>query len=159
MKPNKRHKTQGTFGSGRGVYITNALRTSLAYQALPPTGRLVLIDMIRAYNAASSGDKASIAGIGFRYTYGDCLELVDSKSFFRARRRICEHGFFIEAVDLKALKAGAPSIYLPSIKWTKYIPADDIAEKLEKRRKRKSAALQRSRDRKAAFIQGKDMHL
>lgn len=155
MKPGKRGHTLGTFGDGRGVYITNTLRDSAAYQTLSPVARLILIDMIRAYNHASSGDKVSIAASGFRYTFGDCRELADNHSFVDARRRICEHGFFRQAVELQAMKVGAPSVFLPSKEWRNFIPRGADARRLQSRIKRKAATLRRNRERKTAFIQGK----
>lgn len=153
MKPGKRGHTLGTFGEGRGVYITNALRDAAAYQTLSPVERLILCDMIRAYNHASAGDKVSIAASGFRYTFGDCRELVDSHSFTDARRRICEHGFFRQAVELQTMKAGTPSIFLSSTEWRQFIPTGADARRLESRRKRKAATLRRNQERKAAYIQ------
>ncbi len=152
MKSKKRD-SMGTFGTGRGVYITNAVKDSLAYQCLSPVERLVLCDMIRAYNHASSGDRVSIAQAGFRYSYGDCRELLDSKTFITARRAVCAKGFFRQAVELQKIAAGAPSIFVAASAWMKYTPTGEEARRLETRRKRKASTLRRGHERKTAFIQ------
>jgi hypothetical protein len=129
------------------------MRDSMAYQCLSHAERCILSDMLRVYGKVSSGDTVSIVQTGFRYTFGDCREPVDESTFTTARRRICEHGFFRDAIELKSIAAGAHSVYVPSRDWMKYVPTGADARRLESRRKRKSATLRRGRERKTKYIQ------
>ena len=155
MKPGKRHKILGTYGTGAGTFVRNALRDSVAYQSLSHAERCVLLDMLRVYGVASLGDTVSLAGVGFHYTFSDCREPINESTFTTARRRICEHGFFRDEIALKSIAAGACSIFVPSRDWVKFVPTGTVARRLESRRKRKAATLRRGRERKTAFIQGK----
>lgn len=147
----KRGDIRGTFGNGKGGYLRNAVRDSAAYRTLTHAERCVLADMLRAFGAASSGDTVSIAKTGMRYTYADCREPVDERTFTTARRRICEHGFFREADELKSIAADAPNVYVPCTEWVKFIPRGRDARRLEIHVKRKAATLRRGRERNASY--------
>lgn len=151
VKPGKRHKTRDTFGHGRGVYLTDEIRQSAAYRVLSPTEKLVLMDFIRKYYRASSGDKTDIRGAGFAYTFQDTLETVDAKTFYRARGRICAVGFFIRDDSLKRLQAGAVDVFIPSEGWRTFTPDTEAARRMESQAARKVDYIERGKERKRQF--------
>ena len=151
MKPRKR-QNNGTFGRGRGVYITDELRASLAYKTLTPQERLVLLDMIRVFNKASSGDRHPIADTGIVFTLSMTIEEVDEKSFSVARRRICQRGFFSRVPELESARPGAPHIYMPDTRWRTYTPTPDEQERIQRKAARKAEALSRGSRRKREFL-------
>ena len=153
VKPGKRHKTRDTFGCGRGVYLTDEMRQSAAYRILSPTEKLVLMDFIRKYYRASSGDKTDIRSAGFAFTYQDTLELIDSKTFYRARARICAAGFFKRDDSLKQLKAGAVDVFIPSDGWRTFTPDKEAARRIESQQARKAAYIKRGKERTRDYIQ------
>jgi len=154
MPRSRNTKRMNTFGAGRGCYITNAVRESDAYQCLSPSAKLVLLDFIRVYYHKSRGDSISIRGDGFQFTYLDCIEGMDHKTFVNGRRQVCEHGFFTKDASLKALIPGAADIYIPSSDWMRYKPTDSESARLDTQRRRRRNTLERSHQRKRKFIQG-----
>lgn len=153
MKPGKRHNSRDTFGSGRGAYLTDEMRQSAAYRILSPTEKLVLMDFIRKHYRISSGDKTDIRSAGFAFTIADTLEAVDSKTFYRARTRICAAGFFTRDDSLKQIKPGAVDVFIPSGDWRTFSPDTGTAARMESKAARKAEYIERGKMRKRQFIQ------
>ena len=80
-KPGKRQNRLGFFGIGKGVYLTNELRQSLAYRSLSLAEQWVLAEFISKYNLKSSGDKNDLRGIGITFTMQDILVDITPRTF------------------------------------------------------------------------------
>ena len=155
MKPGKRRDIRGTFGNGRGVYLSDEMRSSAAYRALSPSEKLILADFIRKHYRVSSGDKNDICKTGFAFTMLDTLEAVDSKTFYRARARICAAGFFSRDDSLKQMKAGAVDVFIPSSDWRTFKPDTEAARRIESQQARKAAYIERGAERKRRFTKNR----
>lgn len=155
MKPGKRRDIRGTFGNGRGVYLSDEMRSSAAYRALSPSEKLILADFIRKHYRVSSGDKNDICKTGFAFTVLDTLEAVDSKTFYRARARIVAAGFFDRRPDLKKLTPASPDAFTPSTRWREYSPDAATARRIESRDGRKTDYIKRGADRKRRFTKNR----
>lgn len=152
-KPGKRHKVLGFHGTGKGVYLTNEMRESIAYLTLTSTEKLVLVDFVRMFRRASSGDTRDIRDIGFTFTMAHMLELIDHKTFYRAREKICQLGFFKRADSLKQIKACAPDVFIPSTDWKKFKPDPATEQSIRKKKEQQKTYLKRNEERKRKFIQ------
>lgn len=107
------------FGTGKFVAVSTELRTSLAYQSLSHTSRLVLMDMLFAYGRVSRGDTMRLDA-GFRYSFSMCNEKISRATFYRSIKELKSHGFFEEPLRLQSQVPGGPSVYAPSKDWRKF---------------------------------------
>ena len=141
----------GFFGSvGSFTQLYNELKESQAYRVLTPTERLILIDMIRVYGKASAGDYETLSE-GIEYTWSVCLEIVAEATFHRARKRICDIGFFESPLDIQSLRPGAPTRFMPSRKWAKCVATQSDANRLAKHNKAKKKRIREKQRRRSRF--------
>jgi len=150
----RKPKRLGTFGRGRGVFVTSEMRRSEAWCVLTPSHRLVLIEMLDAFNRVSSFDSVDITKTGFTFTHAACQTDVDYGTFKDARKQICRVGFFREAPELKDLTPASPTVYVTSREWEQYEASPDEAQRLQRAAKSKERRIQSGRKRKNAFLKG-----
>jgi hypothetical protein len=156
-KPGKRQKGLGTFGSSKGgVFLKDDLRKSLAYRSLSLAEQWVLADFISKYNRKSSGDRTDLRGIGFTFTMRDILVDVTPKTFYKARSRICEVGFFKRDDSLKAVRVHAPDIFIPSRDWVSFVPDKEAQKRIDKNTVRTRDYLRRNKERRRKYIQRRE---
>ena len=127
---------------------------SNAYRVLRPKQKLVLLDMIRVYRKASSGDKVYPKG-GFQYVWEVCEEDVSESAFYRIRQRLVAVGFFSCPAEIQSMRAGAATRFLPSRDWTNFmakgIEAKKLAERNRSKKKRLSAKQRRLTDHRTSL--------
>ena len=152
VKPGKRGNIRGTFGAGKGVYLSDELRGSAAFQSLTSVEKWILADFVRKHYRVSGGDKTDIGHIGFPFTIKDAMELCDAKTFYRARARIVAVGFFDARPDLKKVMPGAWDMFTPSRRWRDFIPDVDAARRIQKRQARRAEYVERGASRKRDFV-------
>jgi len=152
MGHGKRGKKEprGTYGRGGFVMVYDSLRQSIAYRVLTSTQKIVLFDWLRLYMRLSNFDKEPLPD-GFSYAFSNCTEPVDEGTFYQARQRIADVGFFEQRNDLKRLVPGAPDVFSPSSAWMQYKPTDEEAARLDKADRRKRRSLERGQTRKSLF--------
>lgn len=148
----RKREQMGTYGRGGFVMVSDELRQSTAYRALTPTQRLVLIDMLRLYMRLSDFDKETLPD-GFSYAFTNCHELLDERTFYDGRKRLVDVGFLERRDDLKRLTPGAPDVFSPSRRWTKYQPSDAEMARLAALEQRKQTSITRGQARKRRFME------
>ena len=146
-----RKEQRGTYGRGGFVAIADVLRQSSAYRVLTPSQKLVLFDWLRLYMRLSAFDKEPVPD-GFSFSYANTIEPIDETTFYHARQRLVDVGFFEQRNDLKRLTPGAPDVFLPSTRWMHYKATDQEAERLDAVEQRKRRSLERGRSRKRRFM-------
>lgn len=148
-RKNPRHSSKLGMYSGNSRWSTpifdDTIRGKDAYRTLLPAQKLILIDMMRVYYRASRWDTENITDTGFTFTYKQCSEDLSAHAFYDALRAIVARGWFIEAVQLQELRAGAPKKYLPSRNWENYQGTPEERARLRQKQNRKAKRLQRDR--------------
>jgi len=121
--PQKTIPSYGFFSTNGGHYtpIFDSLLKSKAYKVLSFPERLVLMDMLRVYNACCGLKSQNVVHKeGFVYSYSMCFQYGITKNLFDSSRdRINEVGFFRGRKQYKT-----EDLVFPSDAWKKYIPTE-----------------------------------